>query len=344
MRQSSVCLDEKYSTTRLTTMSPFTPVGLERSLYTKVLPESKEYKGEGGLRTHGYFKRNYEKRGNQWCICDVLDESSGPINLAIEFNGTHLPLITVVTVVFNGEQFLEETIQSVINQTYPNIEYIIIDGGSNDGTLEIIRKFEHAIDYWVSEKDAGIYDAMNKGMQLATGQWVNFMNAGDSFFCDIGVLEFYDAQKTPMVYGNALVINEQRKTLYNSGRKVEAKDFLDSMPICHQAIFYSKKFILPYDDRYKIIADRVMAMALMRSEYCSEYDDRIQVRYIEGGVSNQLRGAQLREEAGFLSDNGKLTFNLKINMYLRIYVVGPLYDVLKKIGFIKIYRAVKYGF
>ena len=92
------------------------------------------------------------------------------------------PLISIITVVFNCEKYLEETIKSVINQTYDNIEYIIIDGGSSDGTLDIIKKYEDKITYWVSEKDGGIYDAMNKGIELSHGEWINFMNGGDIFF------------------------------------------------------------------------------------------------------------------------------------------------------------------
>jgi len=115
------------------------------------LPEAEGRQGEGGLRTQGYFKKSE----------------------------TDKPLITVVTVVFNGEAHLEETILSVINQTYDNIEYIVIDGASTDGTVDIIRKYEHAIDYWVSEKDGGIYDAMNKGIRCVTGQAISFMNSGD---------------------------------------------------------------------------------------------------------------------------------------------------------------------
>ena len=92
------------------------------------------------------------------------------------------PLITVVTVVYNGAATLEQTIQSVVNQTYDNVEYIIIDGASTDGTLDIIKKYEDRIDYWQSEPDKGIYDAMNKGLDLATGDFLIFLGADDLIF------------------------------------------------------------------------------------------------------------------------------------------------------------------
>lgn len=108
---------------------------------------------EGGLRTKGVFKKNHEA----------------------------MPLVTIITAVFNGEKHLEETIQSIIGQSYNNLEYIIIDGGSSDATLDIIQKYGHAIDYWVSEKDKGIADAFNKGILLALGSYVNFQGDGDGF-------------------------------------------------------------------------------------------------------------------------------------------------------------------
>ncbi len=89
------------------------------------------------------------------------------------------PLVSIVTVVYNGAATLERTMQSVLAQNYPNIEYIVVDGGSTDGTLDLLRKYEDRLDFWVSERDKGIYDAMNKGVALCTGEWVALINADD---------------------------------------------------------------------------------------------------------------------------------------------------------------------
>lgn len=97
------------------------------------------------------------------------------------------PLISVITVVFNGAAFIEDTIKSVLNQKYENVEYIIVDGGSTDGTLDIIKKYEDAIDFWISEKDGGIYDAMNKGIGYSSGELISILNA-DDYFYDLDVL------------------------------------------------------------------------------------------------------------------------------------------------------------
>ena len=90
--------------------------------------------------------------------------------------------VSVITVVYNDVSNIEETILSVINQDYPNIEYVVIDGGSSDGTIELIKRYEYKLAYYLSEPDNGIYDAMNKGIVKVKGQLVNFMNSGDTFY------------------------------------------------------------------------------------------------------------------------------------------------------------------
>jgi len=97
-------------------------------------------------------------------------------------------VISVITVVYNDVTHIEQTMLSVFNQSYPHIEYIVIDGGSTDGTVDVIRKYADRLAFWVSEPDGGIYPAMNKGLEHATGEWVNFMNSGDTF-ADEHVLE-----------------------------------------------------------------------------------------------------------------------------------------------------------
>lgn len=115
------------------------------------------------------------------------------------------PKISVVTVCYNAINDIEKTILSVINQTYSNIEYIIIDGGSTDGTMDIVNKYKDKIDVIVSEPDKGIYDAMNKGIDRATGDWINFMNAGDCFFNNVALENVfprnYESVNFDILYG-----------------------------------------------------------------------------------------------------------------------------------------------
>lgn len=116
-------------------------------------------------------------------------------------------LISIVTVTYNCEEVLEDTIHSVISQTYSNIEYIIIDGNSSDGTLDIIQKYESHLSTFISEPDKGIYDAMNKGIEHAHGKWINFMNAGDTFYSKDAVTDFVSniLNDTVIAYGDSMI-------------------------------------------------------------------------------------------------------------------------------------------
>lgn len=166
------------------------------------------------------------------------------------------PLISVVTVSYNAATTIEETMLSVINQTYENIEYIIIDGGSTDGTVDIIKKYADRIAYWVSEPDGGIYDAMNKGIKVATGEWINFMNAGDRFVDKNVILNIFqlDLNNVVALYGDMYFVTSKNKKLI----KAKPVSFTKrNMPCSHQALFcriIEKKEIL-FNTSYKIAAD-----------------------------------------------------------------------------------------
>src|SRR4051812_40289565 len=110
--------------------------------------------------------------------------------------------VSIITVVYNGATSLTKTIESVVAQTYANIEYIIIDGGSTDGTTEIIKQYEQSVNVWRSEKDKGVYDAMNKGAALATGEWLFFLNSGDCLIDKDTLRDFF--QQEPLFKGASI--------------------------------------------------------------------------------------------------------------------------------------------
>ncbi len=175
-----------------------------------VLPGGKGRKAEGGLRTKGYFKHTYKFSKGSWYIRD-LDER---IHLPIEgcgYNGL-LPLVSIITVVYNGVRYLEETIVSVINQSYPNVEYIVIDGGSSDGTLDVLEKYDDSIDYWVSEKDDGMYDALNKGLRLITGDIYASLNSDDRYFGHtVSTVVRAFVGEIDIVFGSPCFVYDERK-------------------------------------------------------------------------------------------------------------------------------------
>lgn len=200
------------------------------------------------------------------------------------------PLITVVTVVRNGRKTIERTILSVINQTYTNIEYIIVDGMSSDGTLDIIMKYEDKIDYWISASDNGIYDAMNKGIDQATGKWILMVNSDDCFI-DNMVLEKICGEllKThaDIVHGNMIVV-------YPNGRKrhiIPAKEDILRKKMClnHGTCFirntvYEKK---RYNWQYKIAGDYDFLLWCYINNISFEYIDESIILFSAEGVTGR---------------------------------------------------------
>lgn len=166
------------------------------------------------------------------------------------------PLISIITVTFNAASTIEQTILSVINQTYPHIEYIIIDGGSTDGTIDIIKKYSDRISYWVSEPDKGIYDAMNKGINLANGEWINFMNAGDTFYHS-NIIEDIFAKKIyeyDIIYGAVNMLSSTYNKIVWPKHNISRSH---PMPFNHQSVFVRTSLCkqYPFDISYRYAAD-----------------------------------------------------------------------------------------
>ena len=157
------------------------------------------------------------------------------------------PLVSIITVCLNSEKYLEQTIQSVLGQTYDNIEYIIIDGGSTDKTLDVVRKYEEHIECWVSEPDKGIYDAMNKGISFARGEWVGIINSDDFYAKDTVklVVEAAGTDKEAQLFLGNLKLLNSRESIDPCdcwGKKGQVGDFLlKKLKVYHPTCFVSRK-------------------------------------------------------------------------------------------------------
>lgn len=160
---------------------------------------------------------------------------------------------SIITINYNNSEGLERTIQSVVNQTYQDFEYIIIDGGSTDGSVEVIKKYADRIDFWVSESDKGIYNAMNKGILQAHGEYLNFMNSGDSFY-DSLVLEKVMQYKGDILFGN--VLRKDINQIIYPNSTISLYSYLRP-EFNHQATFFNSSLFdkLRYDENLKIVAD-----------------------------------------------------------------------------------------
>ncbi len=209
--------------------------------------------------------------------------------------------ISIITVCLNGAETIEQTIQSVISQDYSNIEYIILDGGSTDGTLDIIRKYEGDITYWTSEPDAGIFDAMNKGIQLATGDYIAFLNSDD----------WYE-EKAISYVANDIMENSVEIACYNinmchgniiekwdNKRAEESGNLRIGMCYSHQAIFASKKIFETYGGfniKYRICADYDWLLRAYNNGIVIRYKDVIVANYRLGGLSDSNKAERDQEE------------------------------------------------
>ncbi len=197
---------------------------------------------------------------------------------------------TIITINFNNSAELRQTIESVLGQTMKDFEYIVIDGGSTDGSVEVIKDYADHIDYWVSEPDKGVYNAMNKGLGKAHGEYVNFMNSGDTFHSP-DVLEEVDSKigDADILFGN--VCNRATGIRYGGIKAGSEVTFLTLKKeiLCHQATFYRRTIFErhPYDESLKLIADwKVNVQAIVFDNCKVKVVDTIVANYDLTGMSS----------------------------------------------------------
>lgn len=211
--------------------------------------------------------------------------------------------LSVITVTYNAEQVLEPTLKSIFAQDYDDIESIVIDGGSSDGTVNILKKYDAQIACWVSEPDQGLYDAMNKGLKKATGDYVCFINAGDILYSSTTVsrmMEEIRKNNLPdVIYGETAMIDGVGNRLgmrrLKPPKRLSWKSFKWGMLVCHQSFLVKRKIAPFYDTGYRLAADYDWCIRCMHSadRICNSH--LIFSGFLEGGVSTARRKEGLKE-------------------------------------------------
>jgi glycosyltransferase involved in cell wall biosynthesis len=199
------------------------------------------------------------------------------------------PLISIITVVYNSKDLLEYTIKSIITQNYRNIEYIIIDGGSTDGTLDIINYYSTYIAFWISERDTGIYDAMNKGLHKAKGEYVWFINSGDEIANPDVLFTIFDKNnKIDCYYGNTLLISSNRKVKLEikAPEDLSWESMFFGMVVSHQSIIFKRTCVGNYNLDYKLVSDLDWIIRSLKASTTIKKINIVFSKYLIGGFSD----------------------------------------------------------
>jgi glycosyltransferase involved in cell wall biosynthesis len=250
--------------------------------------------------------------------------------------------ISIITVVYNNREYVEDCIRSVLQQTYKDIEYIIIDGGSTDGTIDIIEKYKMKISKLITEPDSGIYDAMNKGIKLATGDVIGILNSDDMFYDNTviqSVVSSFTNNEIDCVYGNIIYVSRQDSARIT--RIWRSRSFCDglfekSWTPAHPT-FYCKKVLYEqlgfYRTDFKIAADvELMYRFLQKNHTRSKYVDADFVRMRDSGVSNRGIKSTIiitREMKRAIIENGG-KFNLIKYLFFKFLKIGDFFKVYGK--------------
>lgn len=221
------------------------------------------------------------------------------------------PKFSIITVCYNCAEDLEKTINSVKEQTFNNFEYIVIDGGSKDGSVDIIKKNSKYIDYWVSEPDKGIYNAMNKGAAVAKGEYLYFLNAGD-VFTDVNVLMYIEdnIKDEDLIYGKIRVVSKTEDDSNVRSRTLNRWNIRLGTKVSQQAVFVRKRVfeqIGGLNEKYSIASDFDLLCSIIDSGFLYRKVDRVICNYDNTGISSNLKlsyndtGKVIRDRYGVLN-------------------------------------------
>jgi glycosyltransferase involved in cell wall biosynthesis len=224
------------------------------------------------------------------------------------------PLVSIITVVFNSEKLIENTILSIIGQSYKNIEYIIVDGGSTDHTLEIIKKYTSHISKWISEKDKGLYDAMNKGLGMASGEYVWFINSGDKIKSTDTLEKIFNktAFSPDIIYGETQIIDNEGNVLgmrrHAAPENLDWKMLSKGMLVCHQSVIVKKEKAGHYQLNYKHSSDYDWLIRVLKNSTQIVNSGLILSQFLEGGQTSKNLLPGLKERFRIMCRNyGTLT-------------------------------------
>lgn len=251
-------------------------------------------------------------------------------------------LITIITVTYNSSEYLERSFKSVFSQSYPNIEYIVIDGGSTDGTVDLIKKYQNKIKFWISEPDKGIYDAMNKGLFKANGEIIYFLNADDYFYDnkvveDI-VTEFKKDKNLELVYGNVIKVIEDLDIRFKFSCTVNRKNLTKPLLLPQQAFFYKKsifKKLGKFDISYKGSGDYEFLCRMYTGGIRMKEIDREIVFFRKGGVSSKI-------DEGYNAVGKYFGKKYSIWFYIRSRIELGLRFMINKLGLSKYIYKILY--